>query len=852
MFMFAAAMTATLRKSTIGSLVCWGLSLFVVLSATAAEPQPRGLGDPGQLVELTVNESEPPQAAKSDDATPANAKPRSLVLRGPDATAQLLVTGRFDSQQVRDLTRSVEYQVSPADVVEVSATGGLLPLGEGNAIVRIVRGELSTAIDVEVTDLGEPAPVNFRNQVVPVFTKLGCNAGGCHGKAEGQNGFRLSLLGFYPAEDHEHLVKESRGRRLFPAAPERSLLLQKATGQVPHSGGARLSVDSPAYEVIRRWIAEGATLPGEDAPTIERLEVDPPRRELDLGAQQQLRVTAHYSDGSTRDVTELAQFESADKNLATVNETGLVRSTNLPGSVGVMARFQSQVAVFRALMPLGAPVNELPEPNNFVDELVFAQLVRLGLPPSRVCGDAEFLRRVTIDIAGRLPTRKEIDDFMADTNRAKRRETIDRLLASADYADYFANKWSALLRNRSDENSSGRPTYALHAWVRQSLWENKPYDRFVGELLTASGTAGREPTVTWYHQLQQPSDLVEDTAQVFLGQRIQCARCHHHPFEKWSQDDYHSLAAYFSRLGRKTSRIEPGKQNIFHQPGQAGAVNPKTRQFLKPRGLGAGPRDIATDQDPRQALADWMSEPENPFFAAALANRYWKHFLGRGLVEPEDDMRVTNPPSNPELLEALAEHFRASQFDLKQLVRTICNSKTYQLSAVPNEHNANDTQNFSRFYPRRLHAEVLSDAIDAVTETSTTFKGTLVGTRAVQLPDFDSGSYLLTVFGRPEGNSACECERTGDATLAQSLHLLNSAEILKKVSTGRTARLAADQRPHGERIRELYLIAFSREPTEREIEAAVDYIDSKEGETQAAYEDLVTVLINTKEFLFNH
>ena len=801
----------------------------------------QGLGHPGELQALRVEGS-----LNVESPT----LPQRIVLEGPDATAQLLVTGHYTTDQVRDLSRDVRYQATPADVVAISDSGSIRPLREGTVGVRVTHGEHATQIEVTVRGLIDPSPVNFQNQVVPVFTKLGCNTGGCHGKAGGQNGFRLSLLGFEPQEDYEHLLKESRGRRLFLAAADRSLLLLKASGTLPHAGGARLDKNSTAYQTIRRWIEEGAVYAGPKEPTIERVEVIPPRRILDLESKQQLTLLAHYSDGSAQDVTQMAQFESANRDLAEVSDGGLVTTADLPGNVAVMARYKSHVAVFQATLPLGAPVNNLPEPNNFIDRLVFAQLRQLGLPPSDPCDDYEFLRRVTVDIAGRLPAKKETEHFLADDNSDKRSLWVDELLDSADYADYFANKWSALLRNQGSEDSSGRTTYALHTWVRNSFLQNKPYDEFVTELLTASGEAGRDPTVTWYHQVKETSDVVEDTAQLFLGQRIQCARCHHHPFEKWSQDDYFGMAAFFSRVGRKTSRQEPGKDNIFHRPGQASAVNPRTRESVKPTGLGSEPLVIAPADDPRQALGAWMTKQGNPFFARALVNRYWKHFFARGLVEPEDDMRSTNPPTNPELLDALANHFTESEFDLKVLVRTICNSRVYQLSSTPNAFNENDQQSYSRFYPRRLNAEVLSDAIDTLTNSTTSFSGTLAGTRATQLSDVKSDSYFLTVFGRPDGNSACECERTTDATLAQSLHLLNSAELMKKVSDDLRRRLADESTTHEDRLRELYMTAYSREPTKAETKTALEYLGGHQDDPQSAYEDLVTVLINTKEFLF--
>jgi hypothetical protein len=556
-----------------------------------------------------------------------------------------------------------------------------------------------------------------------------------------------------------------------------------------------------------------------------------------------------------------------------VGEGGRVEVLGRPGDVAVMVRYQAKVAVFRATVPLGVAVADsmLPPARNFIDEHVFRKLKDVGLPPSQVADDATFLRRVTVDIAGRLPTPQETEAFLASKEPDKRDRWIDALLDTPDYADYFANKWTALLRNKRTRPADARNTYAFHGWVRDSLVTNKPYDQFVREILTASGDVETNPAVAWYRQVKEPGAQLEDSAQLFLGMRLQCAQCHHHPFEKWSQQDYYGFAAFFSRVGRKGSAAQ-GDEVVFHRRGDASATNPKTKQPVKPSGLGDGTVTVSAEDDPRQALAEWMTRKENPFFARSLANRYWKHFFGRGLVDPEDDMRETNPPTNPELLAALAKHFADSGFDTKELIRTICRSKTYQLASTPNDHNRVDRQNFSRYYPRRLNAEVLLDAVNAVTGAENKFEGLPPGTRAVQLPDnfFNTTSYFLTVFGRPDASSSCECERAGDPSLAQSLHLLNAKDIQEKLSSpnGRAAKLASDgKRSDEEKIGELYRLAFSRDPDADELTAAKAYIEKiaaregggKEKEKQdpaarrkQAYEDLVWALINTKEFAFNH
>ena len=784
-----------------------------------------------------------------------------LTLRGRDARQQLLVTAKIESGAERDLTRKASYAAVPEGIVKVDARGVIAPLADGAATITATADGVVTKIDVAVENFASNPPINFANEIVPIFTKMGCNAGGCHGKASGQNGFKLSLLGFEPGEDFEHIVKEARGRRVFPAAPENSLLLLKGANTVPHGGGKRIEPDSDDYRRLQRWIAQGMPFGKETDPKLAKIEVLPSTRTMVLKGEQQLVVLAHYSDGAVHDVTRSALYEPNDKTMGKADEDGLVTLFDQPGDVGVMVRYQGKVAVFRGTAPLGAPVENLPAPRNYIDELVFAKLKTMGLPPSPPCDDATFIRRVSIDIAGRLPSLEESRAFLTDTAPDKRDKLIETLLASPAYADYFANKWAALLRNKRNEPKDARGTFAFHAWIRDSLRTNKPYDQFMREIVAASGDLADNPPVAWYRAVKDATAQLEDTAQLFLGTRLQCAQCHHHPFERWSQRDYYGFSAFFSQVGKK------GTETIFHKRGLAAATDKKTKSLVKPVALGAAPIEIAADDDPRLALADWMSKADNPFFARSLANRYWKHFFNRGIVEPEDDLRETNPPSNPELLDALAKRFVESRFDMKVLIRDITQSRTYALSALPNEHNKSDRQNFSRYYAKRLSAEVLYDAITSLTDAPSTFAGLPPSTRAVALPDnsFNAASNFLTVFGRPESSSACECERTQEASLAQSLHLLNSKDMQARLAAdkGRAARLAADDKQsEDEKIRELYQVAYSRDPAEPELGFAKGYLEKKlTAEADAAkkpplrrqaYEDLIWALVSSKEFLFNH
>ena len=786
-----------------------------------------------------------------------------LLLKGADATHQLNVASKGASGAIVDATRTVRFTAEPQGIVEVDSGGRISVRGNGVAVVR-ARHEtagLSAEMTVVVEDAQSVAPINFGNKIVPIFTKASCNSGGCHGKAGGQNGFRLSLLGFEPDEDYEHLVKEARGRRLFPAAPENSLLLVKGIGLSPHGGGKRLDPASDDYRLLLRWIQQGMPYGSPNDPKLESIEVFPTARVMAMKQSQQLSVLARFSDGSVEDVTRSALYEPNEKSMATVDEEGNVALLDQPGDVAVMVRFHGKATVFRATVPLGAPVENLPAPKNEIDRAVFSKLVSMGMPPSPRCDDATFIRRASLDIAGRLPEAAEVNAFMADQSTLKREALVDRLLRSDEHAEFFAGKWSALLRNKRTKAQDAPMNFAFYQWLVDSFKTNKPYDTLVSEVLAASGSVQENPPVAWYKQVKEPQQQLEDVAQLFLGTRLQCAQCHHHPFEKWSQADYYQFSAFFSQVGKK------GADLLMHRRGVATALNKKTKQPVKPAALGSGEMSIAPEMDPRLALADWMRSSDNPFFAKALANRYWKHFFNRGIVEPEDDMRDTNPPSNPELLDVLSNLLVSSGFDQRALIRQIVTSETYQFSAVPNEHNAADRQSFSRYYPKRLPAEVLFDAIGQVSKVAGNFQGLPAGTRAIALPDnsFNAGSYFLTVFGRPESSSACECERTQDASLAQALHLINAKDIQERISSdaGAAARYAKDSAGDEHSLNEMYLAAFGRLPLRGELDLALAHIRKPRSNAdgspldplkskQQGYEDLIWTLLNSKEFLFNH
>ena len=695
---------------------------------------------------------------------------------------------------------------------------------------------------------------DFENEIQPLLTRYGCNSGGCHGKASGQNGFKLSLFGFDSQADYEEIVDRARGRRVNVATPEQSLLLLKSIGAVPHGGGTRFSPTSQAYEVLKQWISEGAPPASPTAPRLESIRIEPSERSLQSGEQVNLRVMASYSDNQQRDVTKQAAFASNIDVVASVSDEGVVTAGKESGEATVMARFMGQVAVFTAILPHGVPLTHIDnfQPRNYIDELTHEKWKKLGLTPTPVCDDATFIRRVTLDANGRLPTTKEVREFLADQNPSKRSEWIDRLLDSPEYASYFALRWGSILRN-SNLAGADQASYAFHNWLKDMLARNRRYDEFVRGIIAASGEWQDAPAINWYWQSRddQLHQVTADTAQVFLGQRLQCARCHHHPYERWSQDDYYGLSGFFTRLGRKSFGQPP--PYFASASVTTGEKNPRTGKVPEPKYLSGEVATFSAEEDPRHGLVDWMAKRENPFFAKSLVNRLWGHFFGRGLVHEVDDMRATNPACNPQLLDALAKDFIDHQFDMKHICRVMLNSNVYQLGSEPTDGNKKDRQNFARYYGRRMIAEVFLDSVDQATGVKTKFNGVASSARAVDLPHENFGSHFLDTFDRPRRVTGCECERSSGATLAQVLTLANSDEIESKVADaqGVIARLVKDQKSHDEIVDELYLGSLSRFPNAEERTKTKYFVDSIENKSEA-YQDLLWTLLNSREFMFNH
>ena len=773
----------------------------------------------------------------------------SVELADAFAGRQLLV-----SENGVDVTRTATYSTSNNKTAVVDAKGYITPTGDGVARVSVKHGNDVVEIPVAVTGFGTGRGVDFRTEVMPLLSKHGCNAGGCHGKASGQNGFKLSLFGFDTDFDYAAIAKEARGRRLFPANPDQSLFLLKGTGKLPHGGGKRLDPNSSDYLVMRRWIATGSPASAPDVPKVTKLRVLPADAVLRPGQFQQLAVMAEYSDGSTRDVTRQSEFFSNLDVVAAVDSDAGVKAGKESGEAAVMARHMGFVAVFKALVPHGPPLTEIPEfvPLNKVDELAVAKWKKLGLKPSPTCDDQTFIRRLTVDLCGRLPTAAETTAFVADTDAKKRAKLIDKLLDSADYPAYFAMKWGGILRN-SNLAGADQAAVAFHHWLKDMVARNRPYDEFVRGIVAAAGEWQDAPAINWLWQNRddQLHQVTADVAQVFLGTRLQCAKCHHHPYERWGQADYYGLAGFFTRLGRKNFG-QPPPYYASATP-TTGERDPTTGKVPEPKYLDGPVGKFTADEDPRHALVDWMAKPENPYFAKSLANRMWGHFLGRGLVSEVDDLRETNPASNPELLEFLAKDFIAKKFDVKHVIRTILNSRVYQLSAEPTEFNKHDRQNFARYYARRLPAEVFLDAVNASCGVKGGFSGVSANARAIDLPHEGFGSYFLDIFDRPKRVTVCECERSTGATLGQVLLLANSEEVEGKIAdgNGRVAKFFKEKKPTSDMIDELYAAALSRPATPAEKKRVTEYIEKAENK-QRAVEDVLWALLNTREFMFNH
>ena len=783
-------------------------------------------------------------------------EPAQSTLIGHRGTRQLIASATDLDGSMRDLTRALAWTSLDPAVATVNAKGQVVPVGNGKATIVARGGSVEAQATVEVSGMERVKPVSFRNDVIPSFSQAGCNMGACHGTPTGKGGFRLSLRGYLPDQDYTLLTREAGGRRISVMASESSILLRKPTGEVAHEGGLRLIRNSKSYEYLRDWMKEGAK-DDPAAPVAVKLEILPGARVLNAPAKsQQVAVVARYADGSSRDVTPICYYNSSNPEIADVDADGHVAFKNR-GEVAVIAHYLDLVANVRLTHLVEVPgfrLAEVPQ-DNTIDRTVFAKLNRMRISPSEICTDHEFLRRAYLDVLGILPTPAEAQAFLADPAPDRRAKLVDKILARPEFADFWTLKFADILR-ANGRLIETKGTHAFNRWIRTNLQQNVPLDRFVRDLLTANGSTLRNPAANYYRISRDPENSTETTAQLFLGVRIQCAKCHNHPFERWTQDDYYGFAAFFSRIKRKAGSL-PEDEVVYGA--DAGEVRqPRTGKVMKPKALGGPSFDDATPDpnmvnDRRESLAKWLTGPENPFFARSLVNRVWYHLMGRGIVEPVDDFRDSNPASNDELLDGLTADFVKGGFDLRALVRSILVSRTYQLSSKTNELNAADSLYFSHAATKLLPAEVLLDAISSVTGTTTPFDGLPKGTRATQIPDGKMENPFLKTFGRPARELACECERESDSNLSQALQLIGGATVNGKLrdDNGRMAKLAKSDATPEQIVRELYLVAVAREPNATETAAAVKHLAAATDRRQAV-EDLGWVLINSKEFLFRH
>ena len=701
-------------------------------------------------------------------------------------------------------------------------------------------------------------PVSFELQVQPILAARGCSVGACHGKARGQNGFQLSLLGFDSDFDHAAVTRNARGRRVFTAAPDQSLLLLKATAVVPHGGGQRIARASEDYRLLREWIARGAPRRLEQEPKLVRVEVSHTERTMKPKESQPLFVTAHYSNGTARDVTGMTMFQSNESALVAVNQAGVIQAGPIPGEATIMARYMNVFAICNAIIPLPEKVPEevyakLPR-YNFIDGLVWNKLQLLGITPAEPVDDARFLRRAYLDAIGSLPTPDETRAYLADTATDKRVRLVDRLLERSEYAELWANKWVDLLRP-NPYRVGIKAVLNYDYWIRDSFRRNKPYDQFVREIITAQGSTWHNGAATFFRDRREPDEITSMVSQLFLGIRLECAKCHHHPFEKWGQEDYFGLAAYFARVGHKGAGLSPpisGGEEMVIVAKSGQVKHPITGETLPPKPLFGAQPTIGEGEDPRAALADWLTSPENHFFAEVAVNRVWADLMGHGIVEPIDDLRATNPPTNAPLLRTLAEDFRRQKYDFKQLIRTVMTSYVYGLSSGANPRNSADNRNFSRHYRTRLRAEVLHDAVCEITGVPTKFSAMPIGSRATEIWTHRIDSTFLDTFGRPDPNRDPPCERIETSTVTQVLHLMNATTLHQKIASddGRAKQLASSPLTSEQIVEELYLRIYCRFPDVEERKLAAELFAAAGADRRQVVEDLMWALTNTPEFVF--
>ena len=807
--------------------------------------------------------------AKSDDDVKAIARlqkklnrmtsieilPGQFALETKRDWHRVVVFARFDDDTTRDVTPFADMKVADAKLANLEGDK-LTPLADGTTELVVNYNGKTVKAPIKVVDGQKDRAVSFKLDVMPVFMRTGCNTGGCHGSARGKDGFRISLFGFDPDGDYDRITREMAGRRINLAVPEESTLVEKSLNRVPHSGNANFEEGSFYHKTIIEWITNGAQKDPSNVATVTGIEVFPKQCVMEgKGEKQQVTVRATYSDGTDRDVTHLAVFSSNNDPSAAVDKGGLVTS-NESGESFVLARYStystgSQIIVIPDNLKYERP--KLVE-NNFVDKLVNDKLHKLRILPSGICNDQEFLRRIYVDVVGLLPSPLEVRDFVADANPKKRDAVVDTLLQRKEFSEMWVMKWAELLQMHSTENAQGayyKNVLLYYNWLAERIGKNMPMNEVVAELLSASGGTITNPATNYYQMERETLKVTENVAQVFMGMRIQCAQCHNHPFDRWTLSDYYGFESFFTQIGRKPT--DDPRETIIYNTKGGDAKHPVTGAVVKPKFLGGDEPEIKPGEDRRVVLAKWLASPENPYFARNLANMTWTHFFGVGIIEPVDDVRISNPASNPELLDALGKKLTEYKYDFKRLVKDITMSMTYQRTTIANETNEKDKRNFAHALVRRLRAEVLADAVANITNKRTKYQGLPLGARAVQIADGTATNYFLTTFGRSTRDTVCSCEVKMEPTLSQALHFLNGEAAHENIKSGQViVTLIKDKKTDKEIMDELYLRCFGREPEAKEADIVMKKIAESQDGRQAVLEDLFWALLNSKEFYFNH
>ena len=798
-------------------------------------------------------------AASNQTTTPAKLisleiVPPRLVFTDRRDSYHLLVTGKRSDGSSEDLTKVAKFALQD-DKLVIDVQGYISPVKEGETKPKIEASGLETDVPVSIQSLAQSRPVDFVRDIAPIVNKVGCTSGPCHGAAKGKNGFKLSLRGYDPEFDFEMLVHDVSGRRVNRVDPAHSLMIAKPTMQVPHGGNLRIEPDSRYYQTIVQWISSGTPFGNLESSKVDKLEVLP--REILLskpGMGQQVSVLAHYRDGTERDVTREANFSSNTPTVAEVSQDGLV-STLRKGESALLVRYGGRFETISITVLDDRPGfqwTQLPQ-NNYIDRFEDAKLKKLRILPSRLATDNEFIRRIYLDLIGLPPTPEEVKAFLNDPaeSRVKRAQLIDRLMARPEYVDHWAVKWGDLFQNNR-KFVGDKGVWLYQQWIKASLAQNKPYDLWVREMLTARGSTYENPAANFFRVGKDPKVAMETTTQLFLGVRMVCAQCHDHPFEQWTQNQYYEMTAFFASIGVKEG-LDSQEEIVYVKREEGQTKHPKDGRIVKPKVLFGNTVGSSQDSDRRETLVRWLTSKDNPYFARAAANRVWSYFFGRGIIEPVDDIRASNPPCNEPLLAAMTKDFTDHQFDLRHLIRTIVNSRTYQLSFEPNEWNRDDEVNFSHALPRRLPAETLFDAISVATGNTLKFKEVPKGFHAAQFPDATVGmGGFLDLFGRPQRDSACECERRSDVSLTQALNLINGPFVAEAISNpeGRVAKLVIQGTPDNKIVEELYLAAYSRPPEPKELEMGLHYLSSSQNRAEKS-QDLMWALLNSNAFLFN-